>query len=108
MLMKRRGVFFAMFLVLVLAGVVVAQSFDVSSLLLKVSVQEGDSVSKPVTVNARSDGDYRVSVIGIDGVSVDEGTFSLSNGDSKRVDVNFDSKGVELGVGVGSLRIRTR
>jgi len=104
MIMRRGG----MVLVLVLLfsfGLVAAQSFDVSSLLLKVSVKSGDSLQKEVNINARSSGDYVASIVGLEGVSVSDSEFFLNEGESKGIQVSFNSLGLEPGVRVGSLRV---
>jgi len=102
--MRRGGV--CLVLVLLFSfGLVAAQSFDVSSLLLKVAVESGDSLQKQVNINARSSGDYRASTVGLEGVSVSDSEFYLNEGENRAIQVNFNSLGLEPGVRVGSLRV---
>jgi hypothetical protein len=77
----------------------------VSSFLLKAVVEEGESLSKPITISSTDGGRFSVEVIGVSGVKVSEDIFSLENNEKKDISVEFNSKGLDPGVFIGSVEI---
>ena len=61
-----------------------AGEFSVNSALLKVSLIEGDSTSRSIAISDNEEGDFFIDIVGIEGVSVDESSFSLPSGESKK------------------------
>jgi len=83
-----------------------AGEFSVNSALLKVSLIEGDSTSRSIAISDNEEGDFFIDIVGIEGVSVDESSFSLSSGESKNINVNFDSSDLKPGSHIGSLEVK--
>ncbi len=82
-----------------------ASSFDVGSLLIKVSLNKGKVASKAITITSQDSGDFEASIVGVKGVSLKESYFSLQSGQTKTLDLTFDSKNLAPGVYVGSVKI---
>ena len=89
-----------------ITGDVVSEGdLDVSSILLKVSVTQGDFVEKLINVGSDFGGEINLEVIGAEGVSLEESNFVIGLGESRDVKVIFDSASLDPGVYVGSIRI---
>ena len=120
--------FLAVMLGIVLIGaptgfVVSGESIDSDSLLLRVSLEKGEMVSKTLSITNSKDGidldvsgdvvlspeenNFLVRVRGVDGVSLSENSFYLDVGEKKVLDITFDSKGLEEGVYIGSVFIKS-
>lgn len=82
-----------------------ATSFDVGSLLLKVSLTQGKVASKSVTITSQEEGTFELTAVGIKGVSIRESSFSLQPGKTKTIEVIFDATNLEPGVYVGSIKV---
>lgn len=118
--MKKGSVMICFFLAcafLSLAGVS-AQTYKVSSVLLKVSIEEGSSLTRTISISRGMDGEVKVDipispdeeefyleVQHLQGVRLSEDAFLLAPGDSKDVEVSFDSTGLNPGVYVGTIKI---
>lgn len=95
------------FLVVNLFSIVSAtSSFEVGSVLIKVSVHQGDVVDKKITISANEAGQFSLSS-GIQGVVLGEQDFALSSGESKTVNVKFDSSDLSEGVYVGEIKVKS-
>jgi hypothetical protein len=97
--------FAAVFLVLVSLGLVSSQDISVNSILIKVSVNGGDSVSKSISISSESGGEFNLNIVNLNGVSVDEDRFYLNAKESKEVMITFNSRGINYGPHVGSIKI---
>lgn len=104
MLFKKRVLigFLAMFLIFSLSFVLA--DFDVSSVLLKVSVQKGGTAERMIKINSEEGGEFRLDV-NLEGVSVGESSFVLQKGETKDIRIYFDSSSVAEGVYVGHIAI---
>lgn len=77
----------------------------VSSVLLKIAVTEGEALEKPIYVFSDEAGDFFLEIINLEGVSLSEHSFSLSEGETKEVIVRFDSANLEPGIYIGKIEI---
>jgi hypothetical protein len=80
-------------------------SFETSSVLLKVSVQEKDSTSSSFSISGDIGGEFSLELVNLQGVNVSEREFVLQAGETKKINVGFDSKGLKPGVYIGSIKI---
>lgn len=80
-------------------------SFDINSLILKVTVKQGDSLEKVLTVSKGTGENINFEVVSVSGVSLSSNNFLLSKDESKNIIVTFDSKKLEPGVYVGSIKV---
>tara|TARA_Y100000034_G_C6889781_1_gene409141 strand:+ start:615 stop:1829 length:1215 start_codon:yes stop_codon:yes gene_type:complete len=78
---------------------------DVSSILLKVVVTQGDSVEKVIKVSNEKGGEHTLRITGLEGVSLGEDNFVLDKGEEREVSINFDSNSLDPGVYIGQIRI---
>ena len=112
----KKGVLFFVFAVLVasfvsaeikLTGDVVSESSEmgVSSVLLKIVLTEGETLEKSFSVFSDETEDFFLEIIGVQGISLDESSFSLMAGDVKEVFVKFDTQGLDPGVYIGKIAI---
>jgi len=94
-------------LILIVFSFIVSANPDleISSLLLKVSLKEGESVTKSFTVTSPEGSDYNLEVVSVPGVGLSENSFVLGEGEKKAIDVKFDGAGVGPAVYVGSIDI---
>jgi len=107
---------FLVLLFLIIAGtgipisgeVVSAGGLEVSSILLKVSVIEGDSVEKSIFISSEERDEIRLEMTSAIGVSLLENNFVIDSGERREVKIFFDSSSLENGVYVGNLRIISR
>ncbi len=83
----------------------VAGGVDVSSLLLKVSVNEGDSAIKTITISSYEDQDFIIDLLGVKGISLSKSQFSLEQNQKIAIDITFNSSELKAGVYVGSILI---
>ena len=113
--MKKRVVFFV-FVILALSfvsaevqitGDAISQKSEVgvSSVMLKIILTEGESLEKSFFVFNDEEGDFFLEVVGVEGVSLNEQSFSLMSGESREIFVKFDSTGLEPGIYIGKVQI---
>jgi hypothetical protein len=103
----KKGMFVVCVLVVLSSAVVWADSgLEVSSLLLKVSLKEDESVTRMFSVTSEVGQDYSLEVFSVPGVKLSETSFVLDKGERKEIGVDFDSRGVDSGVYVGSIHIK--
>jgi hypothetical protein len=88
-----------------ITGNIIREDFEVDSLLLKVSLSEGEIVEKEIKISGISDSDLTLSVENLQGVSLSERDLFLMNGESKKIPVSFDARDLSAGVYVGKLLI---
>ena len=88
-----------------ITGRIVTDDFEVDSLLLKISVQEGDFVEKQISISSEEGGEFSLFVRNVIGVSLSEDNFFLQPGEIRKVDVLFDSDIVDPGVYVGHIEV---
>jgi len=98
----KRGVLFGVFCLIVLFGLVSAEGGFVESVVMKVSVREGESVGRELKVISDSNGEYDLFVVGGSGVSVGESGLILEAGRERATEAVFDSRDLLPGVSVGS------
>jgi len=81
--------------------------FSVNSVLLKVSLRGEDLVTKSITLSSSGPGDFSVTPISLQGVSISEQNFFVSETTSRNVDILFNSSGISPGVYVGHIEIKS-
>ncbi len=82
-----------------------ASSFDLNSLLLKVSLTSGDSATKVLSISRGIGQQISLEVVNVPGVTVSESSFVLQNQETKNLVVKFDSKKISPKVYAGSIKI---
>ena len=90
---------------LLISSFVFANSFETDKVFLKLTMNEGEVALRGLKVVAVKAGDFDVQVRGIDFASVENGSFSLEEGEERSFDVGFDAVGKEPGVYVGRVII---
>lgn len=94
-------------LIFVVSISTISGDLEVKSVLLKFSVNKGDSIVKNINIYSPDGGEIKVFVRGIKkGVSIKEDNFVLDKGQEKNVEVLFDSKSIDKGVYVGHLEFK--
>jgi hypothetical protein len=86
-------------------GFVVAEDIRLDTPSIKVSVIEGESISKSFLVTSDSKSDITLNLVGLNGVTLSEESFSLIADESKEITINFNAENLEKGVSVGSIRV---
>lgn len=81
----------------------IADAFNVSSLLLKVSVRKNDAAQRTITITTET-GDNLVLGVDVPGVSIGEPSLNLQPGEHV-IDVKFNPSGIDPGVYVGGLSV---
>lgn len=89
------------FFVISFVSFVRAASFEVGSVLVKVSLTKGSSVEKKLTVSSANGGQFSAQLSNVKGVSLSENGFVLEKGGSKILNLNFDASTLAEGVYVG-------
>jgi len=79
----------------------------ISSILLKITLTEGELLEKPINVFTDEFSEFFLEVKNLEGVSLGEQSFSLDSGESKEIVVFFDSTGLKTGIYVGKIEIRS-
>lgn len=108
-------VFAAILLIMVMAGLFSAKSFesnekrkfDVDNVLLKLTVKQGESISKTLKItNIDSErADFKVNKEDLDFISISEGEFSLESGGVKTLGLDFDIENKSVGVYLGRILV---
>jgi len=104
---RKRRVFIFVFIALLVVAVsfTQARSFEVSSGLFKVSLNEDSSAIRTFTISSEEGGQFNVQLSQINGISLSENEFVLEKGGSKEVNLDFSSYGVSPGVYAGNVKI---
>ena len=87
------------------SGYVVKADVEVDSILLKLSVKQGDFVEKSFTISSERGGEFNVEVLNLEGVDISEHDFSLQKGESRKINAEFNSSSLSAGVYAGSIKI---
>jgi len=103
--MIKKGVCVVLLFLFVVSFVYASLGLEVSSLLLKVSLNKGESVAKSFTITSKEGDAYSLNVVSVPGASLSGDNFILSKGEKKTVDVIFNSTDLEPGIYVGSIDI---
>ena len=98
--------FFA-FLVLLCTAVYAASNLEVNTVLLKVGVQQSDSVERSVSLTSKADTKIEAEVRNAAGVRVLTPSLFLQKGETKELKVLFNATRLSPGVSVGGLVIRS-
>lgn len=80
------------------------ESFQLGSILLKVSVPQGTSVSKSASITADEGGEFLFST-NVEGVTLAQKRVVMQRGESKTIGVTFNAQRLEPGVYVGGLKV---
>ena len=78
---------------------------EVSSVLLKVSLHKGDSVSKPISISSDVGGEFKLSAENVQGIVLSEYNFILDREEKKQISIRFDTSTLDPGIYVGHIRI---
>ena len=79
---------------------------ETKSVLLKFSLNKGDSINKNIKILSTSGGEISLELEGIDkGININKSNFILEKGEEKEVEINFDTNSVEEGIYVGQIKI---
>lgn len=84
-----------------------ASALEVNTVLLKVGVQQGDSIERSVSITSKSSTSIETEVRNVAGVRVLTPSLSLQKGETKELKVLFDAARLSPGVSVGNLVIRS-
>jgi hypothetical protein len=110
--MENRGysrAFLILFMVLLslgISGVVEAKTLDVESLLLKVSMHQGEYQSKTIRLSGLESGEVFLNT-NVNGVILNQNNFSINPGETKSIEAFFNSSGILPGVYVGSVEVKS-
>lgn len=85
-------------------GGATSANFDLNSLLLKVSLKQGDSLNRTLSVAKGEGQEIFLSVVNVKGVSLSQDKFILG-GETRTVDVIFNSSDLKEGIYIGSIKI---
>lgn len=88
-----------------ISGNVVRNGFEVDSFFLKVSLKQGNSAEKQISIKSDIGGEFSISLNNIEGVSLKEDNFILQPGGSSKITIKFNSENVKEGVYAGKLRV---
>lgn len=80
-------------------------TFDLNSLLLKVSLKQGESVTKVLSISKGIGQEISLQVINMPGINLSEKSFDLQEEQTKNVMVSFNSAKLKSGIYVGSIKI---
>lgn len=102
--MKALGILIAFFIAVSFVSAI--DTFTVNSVIVKISLSQGEKVTKNLGINAINDGSFELSLDGLSAVSLSTKTFSLKAGEQKNIGIDVDSSLLEPGVYVGHLSIK--
>jgi len=106
--MKKRKVnVIFIFLLVISMGFIAGNTFETKTILLKFSINKGDSITKYVSVSGgESDIEIELSLKGIEkGIVIKENNFILNKGEEKDIEILFNSNDVEEGIYIGHIEI---
>lgn len=116
---KKRKLIIGIVVVVLLIGIVAGlyfsksflfegkRKFDVDNVLLKLTVRQGEFVSKSlkITNTDSKNADFEISKQGLDFISVSDREFSLEPGEIKTLELDFDIKNKDAGVYLGEVLV---
>ena len=105
-IMEKRVILLLVVFVLSFVFVSAESSFEVNNVLIKVSLHQGESVSKDVSIYSSEGGEFDFELIGLEGVSLERENLVLGKKEKKEVSVIFDSGKLEPGIYVGSIVVK--
>ncbi len=79
--------------------------FKTSNVLLKVSLKQGDSTSRTITISSDKAGQLGLEILYVPGVTLDRESFVLDVNEDIKISVNFNSANLEPGVYVGGIKV---
>ncbi len=103
-LMKRLMLFLLLPLFFSFAGAI--DSFAVNSVIVKISLHQGEKVVKTLSVTAIEQGSFEVGVNELKGIVLSGESFTLSSGEKKDIIISADSATLESGVYVGNIVVK--
>ena len=102
---KEIGLIFIILLI-VSIGFIASNSFGTKTILLKFSLNKGDSITKNISIFSKDGGEIKLAVKGIkQGVILNKNNFVLDKGEKKQVKILFNSSSINEGVYVGNIEI---
>ena len=102
--MKKRQLVIILFLILCF-NLASAQDIKLNKLFVKVSVSQGDYVTNTIEVMSESGGNIDFSVLNLDGVSLENNRLYLNSGETRKINIVFDSENLNNGIYTGVLKI---
>lgn len=103
--MKYLVIFFACLLLISPYVSAVNEGVNIDNVLIKLSLRQGESADKVITLTATEDSTFNIALENLKGVTISDKRFSLNNRDSKNVNVHFDSSSLKPGIYIGSVVI---
>lgn len=105
--MKKKEISLIFIILLVVSiGFIASNTFETKTILLKFSLNKGDSINKNINIFSKDGGEIKLYVKGIKkGVSIKENSFILNKGEERQVEVLFNSSSINEGVYVGNIEI---
>jgi len=104
--MIKKGLFIVFLILIFSSGFVFAQGgTEVSSVLIKATVSKDDSIIKSINIKDTNGGKFDLRIVSVLGVSLKEKSFILGPEEEKKLEVNFDSKEVDVGTHIGFIEI---
>lgn len=108
MIQKKRGLFLSVCVSIVFlffTFLVSAESAEIANVLLKLSLHQGESVDRVISISSETGGVFTVNFHSLEGVSINEESILLNAGETREVTVHFDARSLEPGIYVGSLSV---
>lgn len=82
-----------------------AQVFELNNVLIKLTLQVGESSDKVFSVASPDGGEIKLELQGVRGASLDTRELSLAAGESKDVHIRFNAAGLQPQIYVGALKL---
>jgi len=110
MKMEKRGLALASvaFAVVLIAGIACAASIDIDNAFIKFSLKQGDYSTKPFTLLGHEETAVNLAVEGLQGLTLNEDSFFISNGETKLVEAQFNASNLQPNVYIGDISIKTK
>lgn len=81
-------------------------SIETKSVLLKFSLNKGNSINKNISILSVSGGEIDLEIEGIqEGVSINQSNFILEKNEEREIEINFNTSSIEEGIYVGQVKI---
>jgi len=102
--MKKRTIITGLILIFCFS-LILAEDLSVDNLFVRVSIDEGEFLSRDLEITSGLGGEFDLVLLGLEGVSLDVSKIDLKSGETKRIEMFFDSRSIGRGVHVGNLKI---
>lgn len=108
MVIKKRyaAILIAIVLFVIFGLCFASATVEVNSALLKLSLKQGDTGSQPFSLLSSEPNIVNLAVKNVPGVTLSDESFFMNPGETKSVDLRFNSSGLDTGVYVGNVLIK--